>query len=143
MGKRLKNKIKALSIIPFFVLSTVTCSSSKCRRKENIPPFSAVTEEAVTEDLKITTPHDKDKGRTVFIYKHDGSLQCGMGKIIPLDVMARELKGIKIISKENRHDGMMHIQACGTITGQANIYEIPEKDLSKAMRKGFKLWEFN
>ena len=147
MKLRFVTSISSMSGISFvfvLILLFVACSSSNCRRKEKIPPFDSVAKEAVNKDLTITTPKDKAKGQqTVFVYKYDGSLQCGMGKVIPLDAMVKELEGIKIISKESRHDGLMHIQACGTITGQANVYEIPKKDFPQAKEKGFRLWEFN
>ncbi len=90
------------------------------------------------EDLKIATPYDSNVP-TAFVYKYDGSLQCGMGKAIPLDVMALELKGLQIFSKENRLDGTLHIQQCGTMTGQINIYEIPKSEVGQVLQKGFKL----
>ena len=135
-------KTKHLPLL-FITLTMVACSSSECRRKKNIPPFDDVIKKAISKDLKISTPHHKDRDQTIFIYKYDGSLQCGHGKPIPLDTMAHELEGIQILSKENRPDGLIHSQACGTITGQANVYEIWKKDLSKAKARGFNLWQLN
>lgn len=133
--------ISSQSLLIFLItLGLVSCTSSKCRRKDHIPPVAAVTKEAISKDLKISTPHDKNKGQTVLIYKYDGSLQCQVGGTIPLDEMARELKGIKIISKENRSDRLLHVQLCGAITGQANFYEIQKENLSEAQTRGFKLW---
>lgn len=76
----------------------------------------------------------------VKIFKPDGSLQCGMGKKISLDVMEKELKGIQVFNKYNRNDGLMRIQVCGAPTGDSNVYEIKKDDLEKALKLGFKQW---
>lgn len=78
----------------------------------------------------------------VKVFKYDGSLQCGMGKPIPVSEMQKELAGITVYSAENKPDGLMHIQACGTATGRANVYEIDKTALEAAKKKGFKEWTF-
>jgi hypothetical protein len=78
----------------------------------------------------------------VWVYKYDGSLQCGMGDVISLEKMKEEFEGIKVYSKEKRSDGLMRIQVCGSPTGQANLYEIKKTDLDKATEKGFQLWTY-
>jgi hypothetical protein len=96
--------------------------------------------------LKKETLQAKDnsvKVEHVKVYKYDGSLQCGMGKAISLDDMKKELGDIVVFSAENKYDGLMHIQACGTITGKANVYEIDKTDLEKALKLGFKFWTFD
>ncbi|MGE3683178.1 MAG: hypothetical protein AB7G93_15755 [Bdellovibrionales bacterium] len=65
-----------------------------------------------------------------------------MGKAVPLESMAQELKGIPILSSKKKMDGLMHIQVCGSTTGMANVYEIPAKYVKKAETKGFKTWSF-
>lgn len=77
------------------------------------------------------------------VYKPDGSLQCGQGKAISLAEMQKELKDIKVYSSANKNDGMMRIQVCGAPTGNANVYEIDRKDLSAALKAGFKEWTFD
>ncbi len=77
----------------------------------------------------------------VFVFKADGSLQCGMGKAISAEDMEKELKGIKVFSRDKRPDGMMHIQVCGSPTGIINVYEIPAEKLSDAEARGFKKLE--
>jgi hypothetical protein len=74
------------------------------------------------------------------VYKADGSLQCNMGKKIATDVMQKDLGSVKVFSAENKPDGMMHIQQCGTPTGTCNVYEISKNDLDAAKKAGFKLW---
>lgn len=77
----------------------------------------------------------------VFVFKADGSLQCGMGKAISIEDMEKELKGIKVLSRDKRPDGMMHIQVCGSPTGVINIYEISASQLKEAEARGFKKLE--
>ena len=77
----------------------------------------------------------------VFVFKADGSLQCGMGKPISAEEMEKELKGIKVLSRDKRPDGMMHIQVCGSPTGIINVYEIPASQLAEAQSRGFKQLE--
>lgn len=84
----------------------------------------------------------KPVGDRVFVYKYDGSLQCGMGKAVSLETMAKELQGIPLLSSVKKPDGLMHIQVCGSITGMANVYEIASKHLKAAEAKGFKRWSF-
>lgn len=78
----------------------------------------------------------------VKVFKYDGSQQCGMGKAIPVAVMQKDLAGITVFTAENKADGLMHIQACGTPTGRANVYEIERTSLEVAQKKGFKEWVF-
>ena len=99
-----------------------------------LPPPSAT----LPSDAEV--PVDKN-APSMNIYKYDGSRQCGQGKPLNLDEMAKELKGITILSQENKNDGMMRIQMCGAPTGNANIYVIYQKDLKKAFRKGFREWK--
>ena len=76
----------------------------------------------------------------VKVYKADGTLQCGQGKKISISDMQKDLKDIKVYSSENKNDGMMRIQLCGSPTGNANVYEIDRKDLEAALKLGFKEW---
>ena len=128
--------MKNFSFIIIFALAISACSTSQCIRKEKVPPMP--NNSNVDKDLNITKS-DK-KAKTTFIYKYDGSLQCGMGESIPLKEMAKQLDGINIYSQSKKNDGLMHIQVCGSNTGQINVYEIAEADLEKAIKKGFKSW---
>jgi hypothetical protein len=65
-----------------------------------------------------------------------------MGKSVPLEVMAKRLQGVTIFSSSKKRDGLMHIQVCGSITGMANVYEIPASQQKKAESLGFKKWSF-
>ena len=65
-----------------------------------------------------------------------------MGQVISPEVMAKELKGIPIVSSTKKSDGLMHIQVCGSLTGMANVFEIPNKYLKQTETKGFKKWSF-
>lgn len=121
-------------VLLFFaaLLITASCSHQPC----------AITERA---DAKMTgnektTSQLKDLSQRVFVYKPDGTLQCGQGQKIPLDTMKKELGDIEVYSSETKNDGMMRIQVCGAPTGMNNVYEINQKDLEKALKLGFKKW---
>ncbi|MES2962418.1 MAG: hypothetical protein V4760_00915, partial [Bdellovibrionota bacterium] len=51
--------------------------------------------------------------------------------------LAQPLRG-QVFSRDKRADGLMHIQVCGSPTGQINVYEIPVSALKEAEGKGFK-----
>lgn len=126
-------KILAIALSALFLLSgcaTGNCRSQKEDQMKKNPP---------SESLSPISSETIDRVR---VYKYDGSLQCGMGKAVPLAEMQKELKSIKVYSSANKPDGLMHIQQCGTPTGTANVYEIEKKDLESAKKLGFKLWTF-
>lgn len=79
---------------------------------------------------------------TVQVFKPDGSLQCGMGRAVPLEEMAGELKNLKIYKSEKRMDGRLRIMQCGTPTGMCNVYRIDRSSLEKAREYGFMEWTF-
>jgi hypothetical protein len=75
----------------------------------------------------------------VSVFKYDGSKQCEKDSGISLETMQKkELKGIKVVKSSKQPDGMMHASMCGGGTGMMNVYEISEKDLNKAEKRGFK-----
>lgn len=113
----------------FPILALVACAQGNCRSQVQKNPKEAQLNAAPT------SPSER-----VFVFKYDGSLQCGQGKAIDVEKMAADLKGIMIYSKANKADGLMHIQQCGTPTGKANVYEIDRKDLAAAQKAGFKEW---
>ena len=119
----LKEKIKLILTI---VLLVVGCSSTHCRLKE----FEALDAQ---KEKKI---------KTVRVYRYDGTLQCGMGKRIPIEDMQKDLKDVPVISSAHLNDGLMRIQLCGSPTGDANVYEIDESHLAKAKSLGFREWTF-
>lgn len=121
-------KLLNLSMIAALFLG---CAHGNCRSQR--PPHEA------GKEVKME-PNSLSK---VKVYKPDGSLQCGMGKGISLSEMAKELEGFKIYSSENKNDGMMRIQVCGSPTGQCNVYEIEKSQLEKALSKGFREWTFD
>ena len=120
-----------------FALNIIACTQGHCRRKAEAP--GAPEQVGVTDTAAGAAKINSDR---VLVYKYDGSLQCGMGKAISLDQMAKELSGMPIHSSIKKKDGLMHIQVCGSITGMANIYEIPTTNLKQAESKGFKKWSF-
>lgn len=131
MGKTIMTNrtINILAVLTMMMVVMTACAPGHCKRRN-----------PSTQDMKGAMG---EKGKnTIFVYKYDGSLQCGQGKAIAPKEMAKELSGIKIYSMENKNDGLMHIQVCGSITGQANVYEISADDLEKAQKRGFKVWNF-
>lgn len=127
-----------LGFIFVLVLALGACSTKSCKDMKHADdstvkaaPIDADREAA----MKTTTSADRVK-----VYKPDGSLQCGMGKVIPLPEMQAELKGVPVYSSANKNDGMMRIQVCGSPTGNCNVYEIESKDLEAALKAGFKQW---
>ena len=77
---------------------------------------------------------------TIFVFKHDGTIQCDKFSGVTLDSMEQELSsaGIKVFSSRKGYDGREGIALCGAPTGQINIYEILSSDVSEALRLGFK-----
>jgi len=128
-----------LSIALLLSVLMFGCSQGHCRRKQDVPAAAAPVEAPPEPATKAAADHNPGR---VMVYKYDGSLQCGKGKPVAVDVMAKELAGIQIFSSVKKPDGMMHIQVCGSITGMTNVYEIASKDLKKAEAKGFQKWSF-
>ena len=128
-----------IKFIGFCVLAFALsgCTQGHCRRKTDVPGEAKAVDAPMSAAESKTSNSDR-----VFVYKYDGSLQCGMGKATPLEAMAKELQGIPIFSSVKKRDGLMHIQVCGSITGMANVYEIPTKFQKQAESKGFKKWSF-
>jgi hypothetical protein len=119
-------------VLMFLGLIVVACANQACKIEER--------KDIVMTGNEKTSSQKKDLTNRVFVYKLDGSLQCGQGSKIGIDSMKKELDGIEVFSSENKHDGMMRIQVCGAPTGYANVYEIDQKDLEKALKLGFKKW---
>lgn len=81
--------------------------------------------------------------KTVQVYKYDGSLQCGLGKVVSLGEMKSELEDFLIYKMDKKSDGLMRTMNCGSQTGMANVYEISEENLEEAKKLGFEVWSFN
>lgn len=113
------------------------CAQGHCRHKVDAPALPPASPQTGQADAT-----SKSKPEHIFVYKYDGSLQCGKGKAIAPEVMAKELSGIQVFSSEKRSDGLMHIQVCGSITGKTNVFEIPASSLKQAESRGFKVWAF-
>lgn len=77
----------------------------------------------------------------VWVFKQDGSKQCGMGKanVTPESAMS-ELKqlGVMVFEARNGNDGMMRTAVCGAPTGNTVELEIFASDLPKAQSRGYK-----
>jgi hypothetical protein len=121
-------------ITTLLIFLAIGCAEGHCRRQAQAPADAA--------PLPVGESVSPSAEEHVFVYKYDGSLQCGMGKAIPLDAMAKELSGVPVFSSVKKSDGLMHIQVCGSISGKANVYEVPTTFLKQAESKGFKKWTF-
>jgi hypothetical protein len=133
------------------------CASGNCRQvaeqgkeKQNTAGAADSTKTAPSLTPGFPTPSTPNAPEknilptdTVRVFKYDGSQQCGMGKAISLATMQNELKGIQVISSENKADGLMHMTVCGGNTGNANVYTILKKDLASAAKAGFREWTFD
>jgi hypothetical protein len=108
------------------------CSTTSCNEKSQAAKPADVKSVKVISGVKEMSK--------VKVYKADGTLQCNQGDKISIDTMAKELTGITIYSKENKHDGLMRIQLCGKPTGNNHVFEIDETNLEKALSLGFKTW---
>lgn len=118
-------KILVLSLVLFIC----GCTTHHCREQN----AAMATKTKWVEPLSGGDAKDH-----VLVYKPDGSLQCNMGQAVSIEAMSKELKGIEIFSMENRSDGMMRVQLCGSPSGRINVYEIATKDYEKAVEAGFK-----
>jgi hypothetical protein len=116
------------------LLFVTACSTTNCGNERR---FNSAKNE---ENAKMTLDKGALNMKKVKVAKADGTLQCSQGKLIPLVEMQKELKNITVFSSLNQNDGMMRIQVCGAATGNHNVYEILESDLSKAQALGFQIW---
>lgn len=118
-------------VISVFALGLVGCASGHCRGQESITEASKM--KWTGEEIQ-----KKRQAERVFVYKGDGSLQCAMGQAIKPEDMVKQLGQIKVYSMENKNDGMMRTQVCGSVTGQINVFEISGADLEAALKADFK-----
>jgi hypothetical protein len=116
-------------------VALLACAQGNCHSQKKVQPDEKVINQAVNQVSSNAQSRIK-------VYKYDGSLQCGQGKAIPLSEMQKDFTGIARYSAENKSDNLMHIQACGTPTGKANVYEIDRTALEAMKKKGYKEWIF-
>jgi hypothetical protein len=132
---KMPSLVSVTSILMFGLLVSA-CGTGPCKEQR----AEASTQKPVQATLPMSDVKPTDR---VKIFKPDGSLQCGQGKAVPVAQMQKQLVGITVFSAVNKMDGLMHIQACGTPTGQSNVYEIDRVDLDKAKKLGFREWTFD
>lgn len=124
-------------LIPLAAVVVVSaCSTGRCPSKRGVQQDVAEQRNQETANLKSTFASG-EKRATVKVARPDGSLKCGMGRAIPLDLVAQQLKGIEIISKQTTTDGMMRAEVCGNATGMVHVFEIPSDKLQEALDRGF------
>src|SRR5438270_631682 len=63
-----------------------------------------------------------------WVWRHDGTLQCGLGSEETLDEARAQLETVigaaNVIQGEKRHLPGLIIQLCGAPTGQVNAFEL-------------------
>jgi hypothetical protein len=79
--------------LTFICLAVVSCANQACKIEER--------KDIVMTGNEKTSSQKKDLTTRVFVYKPDGTLQCGQGSKISTDAMKKELDGIEIFSSEN------------------------------------------
>lgn len=121
------------------LIGALGCTTGHCRKAQTPVDASVNTASGSLGGANKASASQADR---VIVFKYDGSLQCNMGTPVSLEEMRKELKGIPVYSAEKKSDGQMHIQVCGSVTGQTNTYEISRKDLKTAEKRGFKEWSF-
>lgn len=124
--------MKNIILASVLSIGIFACTSHPCKIEER-------ADIVMTENKKVSSAN-KDLTQRIFVYKPDGSLQCGQGEKINPDAMRKELGSIEVFSVQNKHDGLIRIQVCGAPTGYNNVFEIDQKDLAEAIKLGFKKW---
>ena len=122
-----------LALTLFAVLSS--CSTRTCKPNETITSQdnTAQVSMPVAGETKISpTTNMTNQIKKIKVYKADGSVQCEPGTGTKPEEMQKQLGDIKVYSAENKHDGLIRIQVCGTPTGNCNVFEINESDFAKA-----------
>ena len=86
---------------------------------------------------------------SVWVYKDDGTLQCGQGAERPIQEMRKALARLigdkEILHGEKRRPPVLLPDLCGAPTGEVNAYEITDDGAYVLFRgfvgpDGFKLW---
>jgi hypothetical protein len=127
---------KKLIFICGVVLFFVGCTTGNCRSQQ-IKAEQAGPEMQPKENKLLPEPSKVERVR---VFKANGSLQCGQGKSIDPEAMAKDLKDIRVYKSSMENDGKMRIQVCGAATGNVNVYEIDKTNLEQALSYGFSEW---
>lgn len=144
-------RIMASAVLALALPMTILgCASGSCRQLRN-PELAQGAGSGRVEPPSASTvgsnapSKNSDDGalreKTVLVAKPDGSLQCSTKKGMSPEEMEKQLSGIKVLSREKRPDGLMHIQICGHPTGMVNVYEILASSLQEAESRGFKRFD--
>ncbi len=122
-----------------------TLTSSKAmeilvKQLNTIKPKSGTTYSVNPIESCSVLPVQAEKSITVHVAKLDSSASCEIGSGTPLTEMQKELVGIAVYSAQKLSDGSSQSDVCGIQTGEYNVYEIAESDLSQALALGFTEW---
>lgn len=131
------------SLVAYCLLLACVCLTSGCAdkpcREARRPELDRTGD---PENLASQQPLPRTPGR-VWISRPDGSLQCQNGSGKSVSESARDLAGVVVYRRETRLDGLMRVQLCGTPTGRLHVFEIDERRLKEAERRGFTLYQSN
>jgi hypothetical protein len=143
-----------LLLLASSLLSAAGCADAPCRKLRHPEMAAGATIPSAAASVTPPSPNGGQVNKpappaaappaaapTVLVYKPDGSLQCGMGKGMAPEEMEKQLSGIRVLARDKRSDGLMHIQVCGQATGMINVFEIPAESLKEAEGRGFKKLE--
>lgn len=83
--------------------------------------------------------------QTTQVFRYDGTLQCNMGKEVPLEVMEKQLteQGIAVSGRKKGVHPAVIPTVCGAPTGRCNVYEIQKDQIEKALAMQFQWWPFD
>jgi len=114
------------------------CTTGHCRHIREDEAIKSGRPPVVNEQRPVSIK--TSSAERVRVFKFDGSQQCGSGTGSALSESLKDLRGLQVYQSWKRHDGMMRVQLCGTPTGQSNVYEIDRKNLTEALKLGFREW---
>lgn len=109
------------------------------RKKISFERDALRAQAAAPEKEKEKTSEDSGLVEKVWVWRPDGSKQCGMAKGIKPKEAAKRLKdrGVSVFKSRTGNDGMMHMTVCGGATGHTVELLIGVKDLEKVKKWGF------
>jgi hypothetical protein len=138
----MKSPVACNGLTLLVILLLAGCSSSPCNNTPQRPPDTKSDAQTILSKDEGTDDSIK-KLPPVNIYKNTGEQQCGEHQGIPLDEMQSVLTKNKIIIYEARtqSDGLVHMTVCGAPSGKIHVFSIPQRDLKKAKKLGFKVWK--
>ncbi|MBK9294014.1 MAG: hypothetical protein IPM57_06145 [Oligoflexia bacterium] len=129
-----------------FILSLATslgCSHGKCNNLPQRPTSEEHSKNIQNTQAEVTQGAQVPREETfITIFKDSGEKQCQPKSQIPISKMKTQLESAKIpvLEYKTQNDGQMHIQVCGSTTGELHTFLIEKKYLPKAKKLGYGVW---